>query len=793
MFSTSRILLNVVLGAVLVAILGIGALAYVSVRQITASTQWVSHTQGVIADVKTLSDLASQALRAQRSFVITGAPVHRAAFAQTRARVAPAAQALRASVADNAAQVGRVARFERLVYVAFARMDGILRVYDAEGEAAAQALLARDATMGLDPALDALAEMEAAERAMLAARSDAADASVRRAALVVLISSVLTFLFLGIAVVVINRDLNERARARAVLRESRAEIAALVDTSGSMIVAVDEGGQVTTFNQEAERLSGLAAGAVVGRPLAEVFAPGSGVESLDALLGRALGGESVRDHDAVLLHVQGDPHTLVWNVNPLRHDDGTVRGAVASGTEITARKNAEARLQYDAFHDPLTGLLNRRGLRNRLERLVDEGTGGAVLFLDLDGFKAVNDTHGHDAGDLLLKEIAARLRQALRSHDVLARLGGDEFAAVLVGADEAATAEVARRLLAFVNQPVSLGDRAAHVSASIGSARLDSGLSVDAVVGEADAAMYRAKALGRNRYVGEGVAVAPEDERRRRIELDLPGAAARGELRLHYQPLVRLHDGALAGFEALVRWQHPTLGLVAPLDFIPYAERSGLSGEIGAWVLEAACREFHAWRAARAQGLLLMIAVNFSRDQFVAPDAVRRVEQVLQSTGLPPGSLVIEVTERVLEVDDPAVIERLAQLRAMGVQLALDDFGSGFSALSALGRLPLHILKLDRGFIRDLSTSGPVFEVMRSVVELARRLGLRVVAEGIESPFHADILRGLGCDYGQGFLYSKPVDAAGALALLRAHPAPATRAAPGLAPPPTSDSGTAWR
>lgn len=773
---TPKRLINLGIGAVLLAILGIGVLSWASMREVATTSGDVARTQAIVERVQNVGDMASKALRAQRSYVLSGDPAARRLYAETVRRIGPLVDALDADFAAASPQSQRLLQFRQRFDVSARRMDETVRTYETLGPDAARAMLVQDATMGLERALDVLGEIEHDERTQLAGRTAAADATQRQASLVTLLSSALTFLFLFSGGVLLNRALRRRDQAQDLLQESQSRFATLIDTAGSVIVAVDETGNVTTFNREAERLSGLAAADVLGRPVADAFAPTSGIADFDALVQRALYGEDVHNHDTVLLQTNGQPHALMWNVRPLLDAEGVLTGALAAGTEITARKNAETRLHFDAFHDALTGLLNRRALRDALVRAVGAGQTGTVLLLDLDGFKAVNDTHGHEAGDALLKEIGLRLRRCVRAQDILARLGGDEFAVVLLHADTEATAEVARRILTSINQPIAVGSVWVSVSASIGGAELHGeGDDVGELLREADIAMYRAKALGRNRFVGADVMASPEEERRRRLDLDLPGAVGRGELRLQYQPLVHLQTGQIAGLEALVRWQHPTLGLVPPGDFIPAAVAAGLTPDIGAWVLTTACREVQAWGPHLTPGLLLLLAVNFARDQFLAPDTVVQLRQVLRATGLAPGQLVVEITEQVLEQEEPAIFAMLDEMRELGVQIALDDFGTGFTALATLGRLPLNLLKLDRGFVRDLAPSGPVFEVMRAVIDLAHRLGLRVVAEGIETKEHASLLYQLGCDFGQGFYFSRPIDAASALALVQA-----------------SQTGTAW-
>lgn len=420
-------------------------------------------------------------------------------------------------------------------------------------------------------------------------------------------------------------------------------------------------------------------------------------------------------------------------------------------------------LRHQAFHDSLTGLANRALFQDRVERALarrpgDSGRLVAVLFLDLDDFKTVNDSLGHAGGDQLLAAVADRLGTCLRTSDTAARLGGDEFAILLedVG-DEAAATEVAQRIIDALRPPIRIGEAAAVIATSIGIAASPPGLnSVSELLRNADFAMYQAKHGGKGRYEVFRSGLRETANERAALEGLLRGAEERDELRLHYQPVVDLADGSITGVEALVRWEVPGRGLLMPGEFIGLAEESGVIVQLGRWVLDQACAQTEAWR--HRHGLdRLSVGVNLSARQFQHPDLVAEVGAALAASGLEPSCLILEITESVLMQTTAATIGKLADLRRIGVRLAIDDFGTGYSSLGYLERFPVDILKIDKTFIDGIGRRGGRAVLARAIVQLGRALDLQVVAEGIERPEQASLLRRLGCTRGQGYLYSRPL------------------------------------
>ncbi|GAA0322078.1 diguanylate cyclase (GGDEF)-like protein [Kineococcus aurantiacus] len=420
--------------------------------------------------------------------------------------------------------------------------------------------------------------------------------------------------------------------------------------------------------------------------------------------------------------------------------------------------------EQQGLRDPLTGLANRTLLREFLARTLSRREDVAVVFVDLDDFKNVNDSRGHAAGDQLLLAVAERLRACVRTGDLVARLGGDEFAVVVHGGGVPAR-RVGERFLAGLAQPVDVEGQQLHVHASLGTAdtsttcaRVSELDGADELLRNADLAMYWAKASGKNRLVTYAEGMSKEAQDKAALRDDLAHALELGQFEVHYQATVDFRDSGpvprAKGYEALLRWRHPERGTVSPLEFVPLAEASGDIRAIGAWVLRTATAQAAAWTAER--GTPVGIAVNLSAVQLGDDEVLTVVREALRDSGLRPHQLTLEVTESVLVGDLDAVSGRLARLRATGVQVAIDDFGTGYSSLSYLRRLPVDTVKIDRSFVGDLAHGGSATTLVATIIELARSLGLDVVAEGVETEQQAQVLRDLSCTYAQGYLYARP-------------------------------------
>jgi diguanylate cyclase (GGDEF)-like protein/PAS domain S-box-containing protein len=536
---------------------------------------------------------------------------------------------------------------------------------------------------------------------------------------------------------------------------------AVIDASPVAIVELDPDSRVRLWNPAAERIYGWRRQEVLGqRHPASTLAGWPPVPAA----GESGAGEparlELRQH-----HKDGSPIDVELATALLRTPAGEPAGMIAVAADISDRKRLEQQLRHQAFHDALTGLPNRALFGDRLghalARIARSGGPLAVLLLDLDGFKTVNDTLGHAAGDQLLAVVAERLRATVRPADTVARLGGDEFVVLLE--DAAAPGEavtVAERLLAALGAPVALPGHNAPIpaSASVGIVTTADSATAGDLLRDADIAMYLAKGQGGGRYRLFEPTMRAAAVQRVELEADLRRAVEQGEFTLHYQPIVELDSGRLIGVEALVRWQHPTRGLLAPGGFIPLAEETGLLVPIGRWVLRRACRQVRAWQRTIPGYQQLSVSVNLSAVELAHPDLVAEVAEALTQADLEPHHLTLELTEGVLVDDTDATVAKLAQLKGLGVQLAIDDFGTGYSSLSYLRRLPVDILKIDKTFVDALTDHTEAAALTHAIIKLAGTLHLTSVAEGIEDQAQLQRLRDLHCHYGQGYHLAKPLD-----------------------------------
>jgi diguanylate cyclase (GGDEF)-like protein/PAS domain S-box-containing protein len=562
------------------------------------------------------------------------------------------------------------------------------------------------------------------------------------------------------------QDITARKQAEDALRL----YANVFEHMGEAIVITDRDNRILAVNPAFTRQTGYAIDEVLGKE-PSVLASGQTPAETYRAMWTALAQTGYWQGELLGRRRDDSLYPKWMSVTVMRGPDGQITNYIANFTDITARKLAEAQISQLAYHDTLTGLLNRISLQNQLEQALAMAQRDqhalAVAFLDLDSFKTINDTMGHAVGDKLLMEVGHRLRESVRHSDVIARLGGDEFVVVLTEVEDAtAAARVAEKILDALARPYRIDNHTLHSTASIGLAFYpDDGADGDTLMKSADTAMYHAKSVGRNNVQFYTAEMNQAAVRRLMLDRDLRAAVDARQFVLHYQPQLDCRDGRVVGVEALVRWRHPREGLVLPEVFIPLAEETGLILPLGKWVLDEACCQLRAWHDAGIRGVTM--AVNLSAHQLHSPLLLAHVAQALENCGLAGSDLELEITESVAMHDPEASISQLKALRDLGVKLAIDDFGTGYSSLSYLKLLPIHTLKLDQSFVRDLERDSNDVAICTATIALAHSLGLAVTAEGVETEEQRLFLASHYCDFMQGLLFSAPLPAESALAFIR--------------------------
>lgn len=559
--------------------------------------------------------------------------------------------------------------------------------------------------------------------------------------------------------VAVLRDITDRKMAEHDLR-----IAATAFEAQQGMIVTDVNGVILRVNRAFIRMTGRSAEETVGQ-VHQLLDAASRKADSHAAMWEAIHRTGTWQGEIWAQHKDGTAWPALITISAVKNAAGAVTHYIASYFDISERRQAEEKIRELAFYDQLTGLPNRTLLTDRLKQAIAassrSGMFNALLLIDLDNFKTLNDTLGHEMGDLLLKSVAKRLTQCMRDGDTVARLGGDEFVVILTGVSEdahdaaVAIESVAEKILASFNQPYRLGEITHHCTASIGITQFKGGLvTIDDLMKQADLAMYKSKAAGRNAYCFFDPTLESAIKERAALEKDLREAVEQQQFLLHYQALMA--SNKVTGAEVLVRWQHPQRGLVSPLDFIPLAEETGLILSLGEWVLETACTQLASW-AKRPELAHLTVAVNVSARQFRQADFAGKVLEILRSTGANPQRLKLELTESLLVSNVEEVVEKMFTLKTKGIGFSLDDFGTGFSSLSYLKRLPLDQLKIDRSFVRDVLTDPNDASIARTIIALAQSLGLGVIAEGVESAEQRDFLAHAGCHAYQGYFFSRPL------------------------------------
>ena len=560
-----------------------------------------------------------------------------------------------------------------------------------------------------------------------------------------------------------HRELEQRVKERtAELETAHQQLDTMFQSAPLAIYARDRSGIVTSWNPAAERMFGVTADEAVGHSVSTI--PRDQLGESELLRQRVLAGETLIQLELLRQKKDGTPIYISLTVAPLRDSSGEIDGFLTIAADISERKVAEKQIEFLAYHDALTGLPNRLLLQDRFDQAVAHaermGTRVALMFMDLDNFKQINDTLGHATGDVLLKAVSGRLRECVRETDTISRQGGDEFVLVVSDLhDGHAAVPLVAKIMARMQEPVRVDGNELSTSASIGVTLYpDDGTDFNTLLKNADTAMYRAKETGRNTYhfFNEEMSLQAHDHLM--LRAGLRRAAEQGELELHYQPQIDLSSGHVVGAEALLRWNHPELGQVPPNRFIPVAEESGLIVSIGEWVIREACRQASVWQTAGLPHI--SVAVNLSAVQFKRGNVEQVVMRALEDSGLPPTCLELELTESVLIQNVEQVLASVKRLKLLGVKLAIDDFGTGYSSLSYLKRFDVDKLKIDQSFVRDLASDPDDAAIVRAIIQMARSLKLTTIAEGVETAAMLEQLRLFQCDQVQGYHLARPMPAA---------------------------------
>jgi diguanylate cyclase (GGDEF)-like protein/PAS domain S-box-containing protein len=753
-------------GSAIAMLLVMGALSYRSVVASNESSRWVQHTNDVLKSLQQMVFGMEAISSSMRRFVITGEESDLNNYRAAKADIARLGPVLRQLTSDNPEQLARLPILEKLAAGRAERAESLINLRRIQGIEAAMESVRNGPTHQVTGEYKAVVgQLQDEELRLLALRTSDLKRHSDATRIILLLGTALAVLITAGAGWEVQRDSARRELAEEALFAEKERAQVTLNSIGDAVVCTDISGNLTFFNAVAENLTGWPWREAAGRPMGDILRilNGASRETIPDPMALAieLNLSANLPANCVLVRRDGSEIPIEDSVAPIHDREGEPIGAVMVFRDVSLTRAMALEIAHAAKHDFLTGLPNRMLLSDRIGLAIASAMRNrnkiAVLFLDLDGFKLINDSLGHPVGDKLLQSVAARLADCVRDSDTVSRQGGDEFVVLLADVQQLDHVDVtARRMLKAVAEAHSIDLRDLHVTASIGvSIYPDDGLNAETLIRNADTAMYQAKQNGRQSIKFFKPAMSVVAVERQFLEESLRRALERQEFSLHYQPKIHLKTGTITGAEALIRWTHPTRGPISPARFIPIAEDSGLILPIGAWVLREACTQARAWADA---GLpTTSMAVNVSAVEFRSASFLEGLFATLSETGLDPNCLELELTESVLMTQAESATFLLQTLRQRGVHVAIDDFGTGYSSLSYLHNFPVDALKIDQSFIRQIGTDRDNMTIATAVIGMARDLNLRVIAEGVETPEEVAFLQAHHCDEAQGYYFSPAV------------------------------------
>jgi diguanylate cyclase (GGDEF)-like protein/PAS domain S-box-containing protein len=771
--------LQLAFGSAILALLVVDAMSYRGMIVATESDRWVRHTHEVLENLhSSLSEMQSVE-SSYRGFVITGNEQFLTPYRNGILHLQQEETIIENLTVDNPEQQRQLSTLHGLADQKIQYAETLIDLRRTKGlKAAADSSKVGEGQRIMDEYRDVIRKMQDEELQLLVLRDADAKRRLGQTKAILIFGSVLGLLIATAAGWSVQRDSSGRRLAEESLRNmierKTAEDALFIEKErasvtlnsiGDAVLSTDILGNVTYLNLIAERMTGWTCQGALGKPFGEVFHIIDGVTRELARNPTEIAVQTDRPvgltANCILIRRDGSESPIEDSVAPIHDRSGLVTGAVIVFHDVTLSRAMTQEMSHLAQYDILTDLPNRLLLKDRISQAIvaarRNDTKVAVLYLDLDGFKNINDSQGHAAGDNVLQAVAKLLLRCVRSSDTVSRQGGDEFVVLLSEIKHPSDAGItARKILTAITASHRFDKHDLQLTASIGlSTYPEDGQDAEILLKNADTAMYEGKRRGPNNYQFFNQDMNDRTIERQTIEADLRGALKRQEFVLHYQPKINLHTGRITGAEALIRWLHPDRGLVSPLQFIPIAEESGLILPIGQWVLREACRQVQEWIAA---GLYATpVAVNVSSVEFRSDGFLEGLRAILKDTGLDPRYLELELTESVLMQHAESSVSVLSTLKSIGVHLAVDDFGTGYSSLSYLKKFPIDSLKIDQSFVNDITTDANNATIVRAVISMARSLKQCVIAEGVETEEQLTFLQAHSCDEAQGYYFSKPV------------------------------------